>query len=59
MTLEIAATEFVDAASTRVATANAIFSVALTFACWLSKHTYRAYARREQTARPSRSEIAR
>jgi len=42
-----------------LATANAIFSVALTFARWLSKHTYRAYARREQTARPSRSEIAR
>jgi len=46
-------------AAPSLATANAIFSVALTFACWLSKHTYRAYARREQTARPSRSEIAR
>jgi hypothetical protein len=41
--------------------ANAIFSVALTFACWFSKHTYRATprARREQTARLSRSETER
>jgi hypothetical protein len=33
-----------------LAAANAIFSVALTFACWLSKHTYRAYPPRETRA---------
>src|SRR6202011_1090188 len=43
----------------RLAAANAISSVGLTFACWLPKRSYRAYVACEQTARLSRWETER